>query len=140
MSKLTDKVAVYYEARESYETAKALSDSAHKDMKRAENEVIDAMIDEGTRSIGLDDGTNCSLRSSFSISVAKDNFHAIREWLLDTVGDDKDFVEEVVSKPAVLDYIRAAVDAGKLDESGIPAFLNLNTRPTVNVRNWTNRK
>ena len=39
MSKLTDKVAVYYAARESYETAKALSDSAHRDMKRAANEV-----------------------------------------------------------------------------------------------------
>jgi len=140
MSKLTDKVAIYYQAREAYETAKALSDSCHKEMKKAENEVIDAMIDEGTRSIGLDDGTNCSLRQQFTISVTKDNFHAIREWLLDTVGDDKDFVEEVVSKPAVSDYIRTAVEAGKLDPIEVPKFLNLNTRPTVNVRGWTTRK
>jgi hypothetical protein len=139
MTHLTDKILNYYEARAAYDTAKALSDSAHKDMKRAENDVIDAMLDEGTRSVGLDDGTSCSLRKQFTISVTKDNFHAIRTWLMDTVGDDKDFVEEVVSKPALLDFIRAAVDAGKLDEEAVPPFLNLNTRPTVNVRGWSKR-
>ena len=136
---LKDRIANYYETRAAYEQLKAQSDALYHELKRAENEVIDEMLNEGTRSIGLDDGTNVSLRKSFTVSVTKDNFEPIRNWLMDTVGDDSDFVEEVVSKPALLDYLKAAVDTGKLLEEDVPEFLRLNTRPTISVRGWTKR-
>jgi len=133
MTNVKSKVATYYARREEYEQAKALSDSCYGAMKTAENELVDAMIDEGTRSIGLDDGTNVSLRKSLTISVTKDNFDAIRTWLRDTVGDDTDYVEEVVSKSPLLDLVKT------MDEADVPEFLRLNTRPNVNVRGWTKR-
>ena len=136
---LKDKIANYYEARAAYEQAKAQADALYHQMKRDENAVVDAMLDEGTRSMGLDDGTNVSLRKSFTISVTKDNFDSIRSWLMDTVGDDADFVEEVVSKPALLDFLKASVDTGKMFEEDVPEFLRLSTRPTVSVRGWTKR-
>lgn len=136
---LKTKIADYYETRARYEEAKAASDALYHEMKRGENEVVDEMLNDGTRSIGLDDGTNVSLRKSFTVSVTKDNFDSTRAWLMETTGDDSDFVEEVVSKPALLEHLKGKVESGDMLEEDVPEFLRLNTRPTVSVRGWTKR-
>ena len=136
---LKDEIAAYYDTRACYEQAKATADALYHEMKRGENAVIDEMLNEGTRSIGLDDGTNVSLRKSFTVSCTKENFEPVRAWLMETVGDDSDFVEEVVSKPALLEHLKAKVETGELMEEEVPEFLRLNTRPTVSVRGWTKR-
>lgn len=133
---LQAKLDDYFGCRRAYEEAKAQADKLYAAKQRLENEAIDMMLDMGTRSIGLADGKNVSLRKSFSCSVVKENFHAIREWLLGTVGDDADFVEETVSKPAVMELLRSKIDSGEWSEEEVPEFLRLNTRPTLSVRGW----
>jgi hypothetical protein len=135
---LNDKIAAYYEARSAYDEAKKISDDLDKIRRTRESELVSFMIENQIKNVKLDDGTTPTLVNSVSISVTKDNFDAIREWLLDTIGDDADYVEEVVSKPAVLELVKKKLEGGS-DPTEMPAFLKCDTRPTLRVSGWKGR-
>ena len=133
MTDLKSWINNYYQARNAYEAAKEESTRLYHAMQSAEVSLVDAMVDEGVAKVDLDDGTSVGLRKQFTISVTKANMHDIRDWLLSSIGDDMQFVEEVVSKPALTSYLRENPDME------VPDFLNLNTRPAISVRGWSTR-
>ena len=132
----------YFWARLAYEEAKTLSDIAYKKWRAMEYALVDAMLDEGTKSISREDGTNISLRESFSASVNQDNMDDIRTWLVERFGDDAPYVIEVVSKPALIEMLKTKIADGSLDMGAgeVPEFLDVKTRPALSVRGWKQKK
>lgn len=135
MSKLHDAIQSYYTARRHAETLRREAADAEIERRRLEQALVDVMLEEKVNSLALDDGTRPTLHKQVNISVTKDNFDNIREWLLTAVGDDKDFLETVVSKPAVLRLVKDRLKEG-YDESEFPAVLRVSTRPGIRVAGW----
>lgn len=139
MSALNEKIEAYYEARADYEAKAAIATDAEKLRRKLEYELIDLMMEEGVTKISLDDGTTPTLVKSCSASITKDNFDDIREWLRETVGDDSDYIETIVSKSAVMERVKHLLDVEKWDETDLPQFLRVSTRPTIRVTGWKQR-
>jgi len=131
---LTDQ---YYSARIAYEKLKDQCSKLYKVLMARETELIDAMLDKETRSIKREDGTSPTLVKSTTCSIAKDNHQLIRQWLLETEGDDNDYVHEVVDKWAVVELVKKKMEDG---ESEFPAFLNVDIRPKLRVNGWQQYK
>lgn len=134
-AELNVKIDAYYAARRAYDEAKAVSNAADKERRDKERELVDYMIENQINSVDRTDGTKPLLANTVSISVTKDNFEAIRSWLMETEGDDSDFLETVVSKPAVLELVKKKLKEGD-DPSDMPDFLACDTRPTLRVNGW----
>jgi hypothetical protein len=130
-----EKIQTYLDARAIYDEAHATSQAAHKMMRDAEYELVDTMLSDGVPSMGLDSGVNVSLRKQYSCSVTTANEAQIREWLVETRGDDSDFVHEKVNKPALIEWMKEQ----QKEPDDVPAFLKLNTRPGITVRGWKTR-
>ncbi len=131
----------YYACRAHYDQVHNLSSIAHKNMKDAERLAVDAMLDEGTKSIGLDDGTHVSLRKQFNISVTVNNEDQIREWLTEVEGDDSEFIHEKVNKAAVVEWMKIQIlEVGDLDEGDVPDFMSFSQHPGLTVRGWKTRE
>lgn len=137
---ILEKIDAFYVAREEYERLTKMVSDAYRAMKGAEHEAVDAMLNEGTKSIGRDDGTHVSLRQNFSCSVTIDNEDQIREWLVSTTGDDAQFIVEKVHKPALIEWLKERFKVARMDDSDVPDFLNLNTHPGLSVRGWKTRQ
>lgn len=133
--KLNNLTEIYYAARRDYDQKKQLSNEADKVRRAREAELVDYMIEHQIKSVSRNDGTTPLLAASVSISVTKDNYQQIRDWLLQTEGDDKDYVETIVSKPAVLELVKKKLKAGD-DVTDFPDFLKPDTRPTLRVNGW----
>jgi hypothetical protein len=133
-----DKLADYYNARENYERWHELSAAGHEAMKNAEREAVDAMLNDGLKSLGLADGTHVSLRKQFTCSVTVDNEAQVREWLVEVNGDDSQFVVEKVHKPALVEWLRAEFEK-TMDEGDVPDFMKMQTSPALSVRGWKSR-
>lgn len=133
-----EKLDDYYNARENYERWHELSSAGYAAMKDAERAAVDAMLEEGVKSMGRADGTNVSLRKQFTCSVTMDNEPQVREWLAEITGDDAPFVVEKVHKPAVLEWLRSEFEK-TMDEGDVPEFLKMQTSPALSVRGWKMR-
>lgn len=134
-----DKIAAYYEARTDYDRLHEMSSAAYITMKNAERAAVDAMLDEGIKSMGRDDGTHVSLRKQFTCSITVDNEDAVRSWLSEVEGDDAQFVVEKVHKPAVLEWMKEKFDAETMDEGDVPDHMSFNQHPALTVRGWKTR-
>lgn len=133
-----EKLDDYVNARENYERWHELSASGYALMKTAEYAAVDAMLNDGIKSIGRADGTNVSLRKQFTCSVTLDNEAQVREWLVEVNGDDAQFVVEKVHKPALLEWLRGEFEK-TMDEGDVPEFLKMRTSPALSVRGWKMR-
>lgn len=133
-----EKLDDYCNARENYERWHELSAAGYEAMKNAERAAVDAMLDDGIKSIGRDDGTNISLRKQFTCSVTIENENEVRKWLVEVNGDDAQFVVEKVHKPALLEWLRAEFEK-TMDEGDVPDFMKLQTSPALSVRGWKMR-
>lgn len=133
---LNKKVEAYYAARRDYETKKASATAAEIERRRLEAELIDYMLEQGIKSWDRSDGTKPGLAKSTTFSCTKDNAQQIRDWLIEQVGDDKDFIETLPSKSAVGELVKKLIDKDKWDEGDFPAFLSVSTRPTLRVQGW----
>lgn len=132
---LNTLIESYYEARRKDDEASEAKKRTYDVLKHTERTLIDAMLAEGMPSIRRDDGTTVSLRKSLSFSCTQENMDQIREWLVAEFGDDAPFVAEVVVKKSLTEKLAELLEAGS-DESEMPQFLNVSTRPTISVRGW----
>ncbi len=135
-----DRLDEFYLAKENYERAHEISAQAHGIMKGAELSAVDAMLEEGVKSMGRDDGTHVSLRKQFQCSVTVDNEDQVREWLTEVEGDDAQFVVEKVHKPALLEWMKEKFEKAVMDEGEVPEFLKFTQHPALTVRGWKTRK
>jgi protoheme ferro-lyase len=134
------KIDEYLSAREFYEGIHEQSQKAHKAMRAAEYELVNEMLDEGTNNVGLDTGIHVNLRKQFTCSVTVENEDRIREWLTEKEGDDARFVHEKVNKPAFVEWLREEIlEKQQLDESDVPEFVKLTSRPSISLRGWSTR-
>lgn len=139
-NELNMRIDEYYRAREQYESAKAESDLRDKIRRTKEHELVNFMMENQIKSVAREDGTKPILVSSITISCTGDNAEEIREWLKTTVGDDRDFLVTAPHKPSVLAHVRKQIEEKGLDPQDFPAFLQVNTRPTLRVDGWTKRE
>lgn len=135
---LNDRITAYYQARASYDKAKAASDAADGLRREKERELVDYMIEHQLKKVSLTDGTTPMLVNAVSISVTQENYDAIRTWLKDSVGDDADFIVTIPHKPAILAHVKKRLEDGD-DPSDMPEFLKCDTRPTLRVDGWKGR-
>lgn len=140
MSKIETKLDAYIRAREVHDAAYRASADAKLAKAAAEYELVDAMVDEKTRSLKRDDGCLFYLKNKTSCSVTQENAHQIREWLIEEEGDDREFLVEVINKEQLLEWLAAKVDGGELQQDELPEFLSYSTRPGMNVNGWKARK
>jgi hypothetical protein len=122
----------YFAARHAYDEAKKIVAARAHTMNVKMNALIDAMNNEKMKAYPRTDGRLVSLKKSFKFSCTKDNLDETREWLVEAIGDDSDYVKEVVNKKALKELLT------NLDKEGqhIPEFLHVSTRPSVSVRGW----
>jgi metal-sulfur cluster biosynthetic enzyme len=135
-----ETISAYLQARAVFDEAHAASQRAYKLKQDAEYELVSVMVSDGVPSINLDatetrTGANIGLRKKYGCAVTKDNEAQIREWLMETEGDDSRFVHEKVNKEALLEWMK---EQGK-EPDDVPAFIKLNTRPGITVRGWKTR-
>jgi len=135
MTNPKEQWARYADARLAYEEAKEESNRLEEAWRVEEAKLVDAMLNAGLKNFTNDDGTKPTLTKNASVKCNKDNADDVREWLVDTVGDDTDFVEETVNRFKVAAHVKKKLEAGA-DESEFPAFLGLNTRPAIRVYGW----
>lgn len=135
---LNAKIEAYYEARAEYDRLKALSDAADRVRRDRERELVDYMIENQIKKVSLADGTTPLLVQAISCSVTQENYDDIREWLRNSVGDDADFIVTIPHKPTILEHIKKLVKEGD-DPADFPAFLKVDTRPTLRVDGWKGR-
>lgn len=137
---ILDFQRTYYEARTEYDNAKAESDRLEKLWRAEEAKLIDAMMDEGVKSVTLDDGSRPTLAKTVSIKCNKDTHDRVREWLRDTVGDDSDFIETLPNRHKVAAHVKKCIEEEGLASSDFPGFLAVSVKPTMRVLGWKNRK
>lgn len=134
-----DKADAYYQARDEYDRAKEVSDSAHRKWRASERELVDFMLENDIKKVTRADGTTPMLVRGINISVTKGKFDEIRDYFKGAIGDDKDFIETVVSKPVVLEWVKRHIEEDGWDETDFPSCLSVNTRPTLRVDGWGKR-
>lgn len=139
---LRDLMNRYLDARLAWDEAHAISIDMHHKMRQAEAALVEAMLAQQLKTAKGDDGVAYNLKRSFNCSVTKDNTDAIRDWLVETEGDDEPFIEEKVSKPALTEYLKKKVEDG-VPEDSFPAWLKVSSRPTLSVpgyKDWRSRQ
>ena len=136
MSRLKDTIAKYYNARRIYESEKARIAELEATSRRLEQEVVDALIDEGHKSISMADGTRPTLAKKVSISVTQDNDEAIRKWLLETEGDDTPYIVTHADKWRVHALVKSKIEKESLAPEDFPEFLKVNSRPGLRIGGW----
>jgi len=122
----------YKLARQTYDEAKRRSDEADKYRRACERTLVDYMLEIGVTKFGTDDDMQPIIVKQQSIQVNKENSEQIRQWLLDTVGDDSDYMKTELSKSAVLELVKDRSESG--DE--IPEFLGFKESPGLRVLGW----
>lgn len=132
---LNAKIDAYYEARKAYDEAHRLSSEADKVRRQKERELVDYMMENQIKKVSREDGTTPILVSAASIACNQENAEEVRKWLVETEGDDADFMVTVLSKPAVLELVKKKLKAGD-DPTDFPEFLKVDARPTLRVDGW----
>jgi 3-oxoacyl-ACP reductase-like protein len=132
--------AKYYDLRSRYDVAHRTSQEAHRAMKAAEAELVEALIEANVSAMTLGDGTSISLRNQASISVTEKNEGVVRDFLMAEVGDDELFTKQTLDKPAIMEMITTRVQDGDLAETDVPAEMKLKLRPAITVRGWNARR
>lgn len=142
---LQDTVDAFYRARARYEEADRSAKAFYKIKQTREREMIEAMLEAETKGVRREDGTYCGWKRNVRISVTQENDADIREWLLETTGDDSDFLATKCNKSAVEEHVKKlvgeneAIDADDDDDTEkhvIPQFFKLNQHPVANVTGW----
>lgn len=128
------KLAEYLEARHAYEELRAIASDAERKSRALEQELVDAMIENGVPKFSLDNGISVSLRQRFDCAVNQENGQLVEDWLQETTGDVTKFQKQVLYKPAVVAYLKEGIESGSIDQTSVPQFLNLRTTPGIQVR------
>lgn len=135
---LNAKIEAYYAARSAYDEAHRLSSEADAFRRQKERELVDYMMENQCKKHGRTDGTTLILVSAASIACNQENAEQIRKWLVDTEGDDSDYMVTVLHKPAVLELVKKKLKGGD-DPTDFPDFLKVDARPTLRVDGWKGR-
>ena len=130
MATLEEARKLYIAARLHSDVCASAAKRARAQLKECEEALVDTLLDGEMTQIKMESGLTLFLRKQFHISLSAETKPKVREWLLETTGDDKPFIYEDVDKRAVEEHCKT------LDQDEIPGMLKLHTRPAIGVRNW----
>ncbi len=133
-SRLEQARLAYISARINKEMAADAVKRAKRAMTDAEEALVEVMQDDDIQNFTMDTGLQCYIHQNFRISVTEKNHHEVRDWLLETTGDDQPFMEEKLDRKAVEDHCRELAKTEGKDR--IPQCLSLYTNPGIGVRGW----
>ena len=125
---------LYREYREEHETYRARADERYAQMKRAEDELVAAMMDSGSTNFEID-GMKPYLSADRSCSVNQENMAEVEQWLNEQKGGAETFKRLIIDPWAVKRLVREEIKDGA-DPSSYPEFLKVAVRPRLNVRGW----
>lgn len=140
MTKLKSTIAEYYAARKEAEEARRIAAEKEGISRALEQKVVDMMLENGTNSLSMDDGTRPTLVKRVNISVTQDNNEEVRKWLLEFVGDDTPYIVTQADKWRVHKLVKEKMEREGFDQSDFPSFLNVSTRPGIRVGGWQGRE
>jgi hypothetical protein len=132
MKTLKDRIEDFTIARNAYKQMRKQADDLYHRMKEMESELVHAMSDDNLQSVRDADGVSIQLASRVSCSCTEENNGQIRDWLMETVGDDTGFVRPMVHKRSLLEYLKGQLENGHTD-ADFPDFLRVNTSPMLKV-------
>lgn len=124
----------YRSFRSMHETYRSQADTAYAAMKRAESELVQAMLDADATTFEVD-GMKPYLSADRECSVTKDNIEQVTEWLNSQRGGAEPFMRTAVDPWAVKRLVREELKDG-VDPESYPAFLKVAVRPRLNVKGW----
>lgn len=140
-----DAYTKYAEARLQAEQMKEAYSAAHATFKRAETELVDAMLEDDVSKWTDTSGASIGMRRQFTIKCNTENAQEIADWLQLVTGDAEPFKKMSLDKSGVTAFLREkcetpAESPDHLAESNVPLFFDLKTHPTVSVRGWEKKK
>jgi hypothetical protein len=124
----------YRGMRNAHELYKSEQEKAFVEMKRAEEELVNAMLDSGSTNFEID-GMRPYLSADRSCSVNQDNVAEVEQWLEVQRGGAESFKRLIIDPWAVKRLVREEIKDGA-DPSSYPEFLKVAVRPRLNVRGW----
>lgn len=137
-SQLLEQQQRYYDARTQYDIAKAESDRLEKLWRAEEEQLVERMVEANVKSVQFADGSKPTLVKNVSAKCNQGNQAEVRQWLIDTEGDDSDFLKTEADRHKVNAHIKKQIEAGA-DPEDYPDFLSVSVRPNVRVYGWKNR-
>ena len=137
-TQVMDLFEVYKKARMERELKEAEATQASKVLTAVTMKLVEAMgaLRPRLKQIATDDGISLHLKRHVGVSCTEENREETRQWLIETTGDDEPFVEEVISKKALTEFIGNEAKRKELDEDDFPSFLKVNLHPGVSVLGW----
>jgi len=126
--------AQYKVHRQAHENARQLADEFYARMKRAEDELVQVMMDSGSTNFEID-GMKPYLSADRSCSVNNENIAEVEQWLEQQRGGAEPFKRLIIDPWAVKRLVREEIKDGA-DPSHYPEFLKVAVRPRLNVRGW----
>lgn len=130
----------YYALRERCDVAERTYEEAKRAMREAEEELVEAMLDDGVERFSLKDGTTVFLKPQTFISVTQKNTAEIEEWLTEVEGDAAPFQKTVLDKAEIVDKVTTRLAEGSLSPMDLPDCLNFTQKPRAYVRGWKGRR
>lgn len=133
-----DLFEVYKRARIDREVTDEAAKHAYKVLQAVTMKLVEAMgaLRPRLKQLTTEDGVSMHLRRHVGVSCTEGNREETREWLIEETGDDEPYIEEVVSKKALTEFISEKVKSEELDEDDFPDFLKVNLHPSVSVLGW----
>lgn len=136
MSKIQGLIDEYTNTRLAYDEAHERSVRADKAHKAAKAQLVEAMLEEQTSGVKLENGLSFNLRNQFSISCNEKNEQEVLSWLQDHYGDAEEFIIPKPNKRAITEKLKDDIEGGELDEFDVPEAFALKTRPDVSCTGW----
>lgn len=126
----------YAALRAKAEHAAEAAKKASAEMRIAESELIDAMLDDEIKSWTDESGARVQTVRHFGISCTQENADLVEEWLRETAGDAEQFKVSKLDKSAIEAYLKRLVEEEGTPQDDIPEFFRLSTRPGIRVNGW----
>jgi len=126
--------ASYKSHRQIHEQIRRQADEWYAAMKRAEDALVQAMMDGGATIFEID-GMKPYLSADRSCSVNNENIAEVEQWLEQQRGGAEPFKRLIIDPWAVKRLVREEIK-DEADPSSYPEFLKVAVRPRLNVRGW----
>jgi hypothetical protein len=124
----------YILARKDHEYADEKKKAAYKAYKKAEGELVDAMLEQGVMSQKSSDGMTFSLKRFVDFKANEANNEEVLEFLEANGEVPDDYVGKSIKKARLREFLKVYIEERGLLE--IPESMAVDERPSLSVRGW----
>lgn len=133
---------IYASCRLNAENCEELAKIAKANMRGAESDLIDLMLDREVSGVPDESGSYASTARDWSIACNAENKAEVEDFLQRIYGDAEVFKTFILDKFAIQAKLRKDCEDEdhELVEAELPEFFNLNTRPKLRVKGWIKKQ